>query len=188
MQTRRTFLGTAAIALLAGCSGSGGGGATVESPGGLTVTSPAFENGGTIPVEFTADGADRSPPIHVAGIPDDARRMALIADDPDAPSPPFTHWLIWSIPADREQLPAGIPQQKRVASLGSAKQGTNEMEEIGYSGPAPPKEDGPHTYRFTVYALESSPGVEAGAERAALEAGIRGNVVASGRLTGEYDR
>ena len=69
MQTRRTFLGAAAtVVALAGCSGDGDT-ATVEEPGGLSVTSPAFEPGGTIPAEFTADGADRSPPLHVEGVP-----------------------------------------------------------------------------------------------------------------------
>lgn len=188
MRTRRSVLGTAAAVLLAGCGGSGTDGATVESPGGLEVTSPAFEEGAAIPVEFTDDGADRSPPIHIAGTPADARRLALVADDPDAPSPPFTHWLLWNLPADREQLPAGIPREEQVQSLGGARQGTNDFDEVGYRGPAPPEEDGPHTYRFTVFALESTSGVSAGADRGTLEAGIGGSVLASGRLTGEYDR
>lgn len=185
MQTRRAFLGTAAMVALAGC---GGNGQTPESPGGLTVTSPAFDEGESIPAQFTVDGADESPPLHVEGVPDGARTLALVVDDPDAPSGTFTHWLVWSIPADRTQLRAGIPQQQTVADLGSARQGTNDFGEIGYRGPAPPEGDGPHTYRFTVYALDADPDLAAGAERGALETALTGTVIASGRLTGEYER
>ncbi len=187
MLTRRRFIATAAAAGLAGCSGDSGG-ETVEEPSGLAVTSPAFAEGGSIPEEFTADGADRSPPIQVDGLPAEARQLALIADDPDAPSPPFTHWLLWAIPADRDEIPAGVPQGRLVPSLGNARQGRNDFDELGYRGPAPPAEDDAHTYRFTAYALDSAPGVEAGATRGTLREGFQDSVVASGRLTGEYDR
>jgi Raf kinase inhibitor-like YbhB/YbcL family protein len=187
MRRRRSVLGTAAAVLLAGCGGSGTDGPTLESPGGLDVTSPVFE-GAAIPVEDTDDGADRSPPVRVGGTPDDARRLALVADDPDAPPLPFSHWLFRNVPADRERLPAGIPQAARVASLGGAKQGTNDFDEVGYRGPAPSADDGPHTYRFTVYALESATGGSVGAGRGELEAAIGGSVLASGRPAGEYDR
>ncbi|MEF8775402.1 MAG: YbhB/YbcL family Raf kinase inhibitor-like protein [Haloarculaceae archaeon] len=186
MIPRRRVLAAAVAAPLAGCSD--GNTVTVGSPGGLTVTSPAFETGGTIPTEYTGDGADRSPPLSIGGVPAEAVTLALVVDDPDAPSGTFVHWLLWNVPGDRADIPAGVPQRETVADLGGARQGTNGFDELGYRGPLPPSGDGPHTYRFTVYALDTDLNVEAGARRDHLEEALAGPILASGRLSGEYER
>ena len=186
MITRRDLLAVGVAAALAGCSG--GGTPTVESPGGLSVTSSAFEEGGQIPPEYTGDGADRSPPLDIDGVPEGAVSLALLVDDPDAPGGTFVHWLLWNLPPDRTTLPAGVPQRERLPAFGDVRQGTNGFDEIGYRGPRPPSGDGPHTYRFTVYAVDEQLELSAGARRRKLDAALAGSVVASGRLTGEYER
>jgi Raf kinase inhibitor-like YbhB/YbcL family protein len=186
MQTRRAYLGAVAAAVLAGCGGSDDG--TVTSPGGLSVSSSAFEDGESIPDEFTGVGADRSPPLSITDVPGDASSLAVILDDPDAPSGPFVHWLLWNVPAGRMEIPAGQPQRERLPDLGGARQGENGFGEPGYRGPLPPEGDGPHTYRFTVYALGETLDVDPGADREALDDRMADAVVASGRLAGTYER
>lgn len=168
-----------AAPVLAGC---------MDGTGSLTVTSAAFDDGQTIPQGHTCDGADESPPLSVSGLPGDTQVLALIADDPDAPGGTFTHWIVWNVPPDRTSWPAGIGPGDRATELGDAPQGTNDAGEVGYSGPCPPEGDGPHTYRFTFYALDGDLGLDPGAGRSDLESAMDGRVLDSGRLTGEYGR
>lgn len=82
----------------------------------------------------------------------------------------------------------GDPQNEEVSRLDGARQGTNDFDDIGYRGPAPPEGDGPHTYRFTVYAVETTLELTAGAERGALDDALDESTIGSGRLSGEYER
>lgn len=181
---RRTFLGGVAAAMIgvAGCSDSPADGED------LTITSSAFDEGDAIPEKFTCSGDDASPPLSFGDIPPEAESLALIVDDPDAPGGTFTHWLVWNIDADETTIPAGVEPGETVDVLGDTRQGTNDFGSIGYRGPCPPVDDGAHTYRFRGYALESPVGVEAGAERDAVEPALENAAVATGRLTGEFDR
>ncbi|MFB6178904.1 MAG: YbhB/YbcL family Raf kinase inhibitor-like protein [Halorientalis sp.] len=147
---------------------------TIDAKGSLQITSPAFDEGETIPAKYTSDGQDRSPPLTISGVPDDAASLALIVDDPDAPNPPFTHWLLWGVPTETTTVPAGISQSRTVSILGGAKQGTNSFDELGYRGPKPPKGAGPHTYRFTLYAVRNSLTLQPGADRTQVVLGIAG--------------
>lgn len=200
MPHRRGFLRTCGLVAvgtgLAGCTMDGGGSengsngdvTTVSPVEGFTLRSAAFSEGDSIPRKYTNDGDDVSPPLSVAGVPDDADTLTLIVDDPDAPSGSFYHWLLWNVPADTSEIPEGINQARRVPELGDAHQGTNGFGELGYRGPRPPKEDGPHTYRFTLYAVDGSLNVQAGARYPQVDEALSGSVVATARLTGEYDR
>jgi Raf kinase inhibitor-like YbhB/YbcL family protein len=155
----------------------------------LTLTTPAFDAGGTIPPEHTCEGADVSPELHVAGVPDDAAALALVVDDPDAPTDdPFVHWLLWNLPPDVTTLPRGVPASERVDDLDGAVQGTNGFDEVGYRGPCPPTDDGAHTYRFTLSALDAELDVAPGSERPAISAAIDDHELTRTRLTGEFDR
>lgn len=175
---------------LAGCTDDSGGPpvTTVDDDTDLAVSSPAFVDGATIPTRYTFEGDDISPPLSIGGVPDGVASLVLVVDDPDAPNPPFTHWLVWQLPADTREIPTGISQSRRVESLGGAHQGTNDFGELGYRGPRPPEDDGAHTYRFTVYAVEESLDVQAGARRGRVDEGLRDNVVANARFTGEFER
>ena len=206
MPTRRRYLVAAVSAALAGCgftveertvtgdSGgtpTGGGPSTGSTRTGspatpLTVSTSAFEDGETIPSEYTGAGADRSPPLTVESVPEDGETLALVVDDPDANG--FVHWLLWNVPATVDEIPADVPQGETVPALDGARQGTNGFGELGYRGPLPPEGDGPHTYRFTMSAVSTTLDLDAGAERGALESALAENVLDTHRITGEFER
>lgn len=193
---RRTTLGLLTAAF-AGCTTPGGSeepsptDARAMTDGGtsLSLTSPAFDDGSPIPTEFTCDGADRSPELTIADSPDATEAFALLVDDPDAPSAePFVHWVLFDVPGDTETIPTDVPTSERVASLGGAGQGNNGFGSLGYRGPCPPRGDGPHTYRFRLFALDSETGLDPGASRDDLLAAVDGRTVARTTLTGTYER
>lgn len=152
----------------------------------LELTSPAFDDGGSIPERFTCDGADVSPALEISGVPEEAASLALVADDPDAPAGTWVHWVLWGLPAGRREIPEGVPPEERV--LGGARQGTNDFGNPGYGGPCPPPGDGAHRYFFRLWALREAPGLAAGAAKEELLAAIDPLVVASCELTGRYER
>lgn len=185
--TKRGFFLIAATAA-SGCIG-GNRKDTGKSETGMELSSLAFEEGEEIPTEYTCDGANISPPLRISGVPEETAALALVVDDPDVPTPNrrFVHWLLWNLPPDTEQIPQSVPRGPSVSELGGAVQGTNDADEVGYSGPCPPGADGPHTYRFFLYALEEELKVEAGATRDQLDAAIEGKFVAEALLEGTYD-
>lgn len=190
MRRRRLLATVGATVGLAGCLSEFTGGSTpTPASGPFTLRSPAFDEGQSVPEEFTCDGENHSPKLTVSGTPTDARTLALVVDDPDAPSAePYVHWLLWGVPADLTEIPGGIPRGKTVPELQGAEQGTNGAGKVGYSGPCPPTGDGPHTYRFTLYALDGDLSLSGGAKRPAFEEARRGHVVARARLTGTHER
>lgn len=191
MPTRRTLLaslGTAAVTVTAGCSGDGGATTTTDNTG-LTLSSSAFDDGGTIPRQYTCDGEDVSPPLSITGVPESASSLALRVDDPDAPTDrPFVHWLLWNLPPSTSELPSGVETTGTVDSLGGARQGTTGFGSVGYGGPCPPEGDGPHTYRWTLVAVETTLDLEPDADRDALLSALDGQRVAETTLTGTYER
>ncbi len=154
----------------------------------FTLTSPAFAGGDRIPKQYTGEGADSSPPLEWADPPEGARSLALICDDPDAPAGTWDHWLIWNIPADRRNLPEGVPATETVTDLGGACQGNNSWPKIGYGGPMPPPGHGVHHYHFALYALDQTLELAPGADKQALLAAIEGHILAEAKLTGLYSR
>lgn len=195
MPTRRALIAGFGSIVFAGCSNPLTGPGDTATPVGagagspsLALRSPAFDDGESIPTAFTADGADESPPLRIEGVPDDAESLALVVDDPDAPSGRFVHWLLWNVPPDTTEVPRGLPGTDHLASLGDARQGTNGFGNLGYDGPAPPAGDGPHTYAFTLTALDTTLDVEAGAERDSVDDAMADHVLTSAQLTGTYDR
>ncbi len=157
----------------------------MTAPITLTVQSPAFSDGFAIPKDYTADGANASPPLRWSDPPEGAKSFALVCDDPDAPRGTFTHWVLYNLPADARELPPGVPPDGTLPS--GARQGTNSFGRIGYGGPSPPP--GPaHRYQFKLYALDAPLPLEAGATKEQLLAAMRGRQLAEGRLTGVYGR
>jgi hypothetical protein len=150
------------------------------------VIKSAFEDGGFIPEEYTADGRDISPPLIIENVPPEAETLAIIVDDPDAPSGTFTHWLIWNIPADVNEISKNIEKKEKVKGLNGAHQGKNDFNELGYRGPAPPS--GVHTYRFFAYALDDRLDLEAGADKETLLKAMEGHILQKTVLKGEYAR
>jgi Raf kinase inhibitor-like YbhB/YbcL family protein len=145
----------------------------------LRVSSPAFSNGSDIPNKYTCDGDDLAPPLEWSGVPKESKSVAVICDDPDAPSGTFTHWVLYDIPASAQRLAEG-------AAIGTA--GVNSFGKPGFGGPCPPKKDHAHHYHFHVYALDvDSLGKTGMSKEDALEA-MSGHIVAEGELVGTYRR
>jgi Raf kinase inhibitor-like YbhB/YbcL family protein len=157
----------------------------------LTVTSAAFLEGQPVPKKNSGEGEDLSPAIAWTEVPNGTRELALICDDPDAPSPePWVHWVIYKIPAASNGLPEGIPRTLRLAEPAGAVQGKNSWssgDTIGYRGPMPPP-GRVHHYRFSVYALDVELDLEPGLDKRSVWKAVQGHVVAEGRLTGTYQR
>ena len=144
----------------------------------MKITSSAFQEGGNIPSKFTCDGSDTSPPLQITGIPSEAKSLVLIADDPDAPSGLFTHWLVWNI----------VPQTNSIVEGSAPKgvHGTNDFGKSGYGGPCPPS--GTHRYSFKIFALDRELDLRSGEKRSQVDAAMKGHVVAQGELVGRYSR
>lgn len=155
----------------------------------LILRSPAFSEGQPIPRRHTGDGEDLSPPLSWTGIPPRAVRLALIVDDPDAPtSEPWVHWVIYNLRADEQGLVEGIPPVAQPTSPAGAVQGQNSWGGVGYRGPAPPKGHGVHHYIFRLFALNADLDLPEGLDKPGLLAEIRGHVLAEAGLTGTYHR
>ena len=157
----------------------------------ITITSGAFQAGQPIPKLYTGDGKDLSPPLAWTGVPAGAKELALICDDPDAPTKePWVHWVIYKIPAETKSLEEGVPRKPRVANPAGAFQGENsfESDNIGYRGPAPPKGHGVHHYHFKLYALAKTLDLEPPLDRKSLLAAIDGHILAQGEIIGTYER
>jgi Raf kinase inhibitor-like YbhB/YbcL family protein len=110
-----------------------------------------------------------------------APSIALVVDDPDAPAPePHVHWVVYGLDPQRD----GIPED----SAGGAVEGLTTGGKVGYNGPAPPADGGPHRYRFRLYALDKSPGLKPGATRKQLMERIEGSVLGETEVKGTYER
>jgi Raf kinase inhibitor-like YbhB/YbcL family protein len=151
----------------------------------MKLTSPAFESGDSIPVKYTCEGEDVSPPLAWSDVPDGTRSLALVCEDPDAPSGTWIHWVIYDIPPSFTQLSEGVPTTE-VTPTG-AKQGMNDFKRAGYGGPCPPPGKA-HRYYFRIYALDIAPGLPAGATRADLQRAIEGHVLDRGELLSLFER
>lgn len=147
----------------------------------ISVKSRAFEAGGGIPKKYTGEGADVSPPLQWGEMPAGTEEIALICDDPDAPTPrPWVHWVVYKIPGDSNSLAEG--------SSGAAREGKNDFGRKGYGGPMPPPGHGVHHYHFKVYALDATLDLRAGASKDQLLDAMKGHILAEGELVGTYER
>lgn len=204
--TRRRVV-LAALTAVAGCTGSGGesgpegggggyggggdGGDDTATPanpargdadqqGDLGLSSTAFEDGGEIPRKYGGREANVNPPLRIESVPTTAGSLALVMDDPDAKpvaGKVWIHWLVWNIAPDRTAIPENW-------TPADATEGTNSGGNVGYGGPAPP--DNPHTYRFKLFALDSTLDLTSGTTVDQLGRAMDGHVLASTQLTGTY--
>lgn len=154
----------------------------------MQITSTAFEHEASMPVEFTCDGRDISPPLTFANVPAAAKSLVLIVDDPDAPDPAapkmtWVHWVIYNLPPATAELPAGLALNE--APRGT-RHGLNDWKRIGYGGPCPPR--GRHRYFHKLYALDVTLPDLGTPDKAALEHAMHGHVLARAELIGTYER
>lgn len=115
------------------------------------LTSPAFDNGASIPDEHVRDGGNRSPQLDWTDPPDGTESFVLIMEDPDAPSPTFRHWTVYDIPRNRRHF---APARSSAANTESLPHAFNDFGNLHYDGPQPPENDPPHSYRFRLAALD----------------------------------
>ncbi len=172
-----------AVALVA-CGGDDDDGAT-QGPVGTgppMFISGAFSSGAAIPIEFTCDDDNVSPPLNWWRLPPGTQSLALTMDDPDAGG--YAHWVMYNIPPDSMGLAADIFPDEVLAD--GSLQGLNSRGEIGYTGPCPP--GGEHQYVFRLYVLNAEADLEAGATLAEVEAAIADHVLALSELVGTYSR
>jgi Raf kinase inhibitor-like YbhB/YbcL family protein len=166
----------------------------IAEPAEIELTSTAFEPGGPIPENYTEDGEDVSPPLSWSGVPEGTKELALICDDPDAPSPkrpapdPWVHWVIYKIPAETTGLSEAIPETARLDDPAGAVQGENSWRTTGYRGPAPPRGSGTHRYLFKLYALDTELEIEPEVDKQTLITAMSGHVLGKGQLIGTYER
>ena len=151
------------------------------TPAKIVVSSAAFAAGAPIPVDYTCDGGnDRSPPLAWSEMPNTAKTIAIVVDDPDAPSGTFTHWIAWNIAPETRTLADGA----NVAAV-SGVTGENDFGRAGYSGPCPPKGK-LHHYHFKLFGLDTTLALKTDAKRANLDAAMSSHVVAQGDLVGTF--
>jgi Raf kinase inhibitor-like YbhB/YbcL family protein len=165
--------------------------------GNIQVTSSAFAQGAAIPKQHTSEGTDVSPPLALDNVPAGAASLAIICDDPDAPSRakprpegPWVHWVLYNLPGDMRAIPEGVPRDPEPPELTGARQGVNSWpsENIGYRGPQPPAGSGPHRYYIKVYALDTLLNLPAGkADKAAVLKAMEGHILDQGQLMGTYE-
>ncbi len=156
-----------------------------EAPMGIVVTSPAFKEGTPIPTRHTCDGEDVSPALAWTGIPEGAKSIVVICDDPDAPVGTWVHWVLYNVPATAQGLPEGVAKAETLPD--GSRQGLNDFGRVGYGGPCPPRGK-PHRYYWRVYALDTMLSLPSRATRKAVDNAMRGHVLASGVLMGTYAR
>ena len=143
----------------------------------MRITSKVFNDGGKIPDKYTKYGENRIPPLHFEDVPDKARSLALIVDDPDAPSGNFNHWLLFNMdPKIKDIKEDSVPVM--------ATQGQNDYGEVAYGGPQPPS--GEHRYFFKAYALDTVLPLSRGIHRQDLEREMKDHVIESATLMGKY--
>jgi Raf kinase inhibitor-like YbhB/YbcL family protein len=152
----------------------------------LTLTSPAFEAGGKIPSKYTCEGADVSPPLAIAGIPDGTKSLALVEDDPDAPDPKapklvWVHWVLYNLSPDTTAIPEGAGSESPAGAIS----GINNWKRTGYGGPCPPI--GRHRYFHKLYALDTKLPAQP-MTKGELEAAMKGHVLAQAELIGTYQK
>ncbi len=144
----------------------------------MKITSTAFASGEAIPAKYTFDGENVRPPLRFEGVPGNAKSLVVIMEDLDSPIGPFTHWVLWNLPPDTEEIGEDSMPAK-------AETGINGFGEVRYSGPCPPS--GRHRYRFRLFALDIELEATTPDRRDQIEGEMEGDVLAEATLTGLYE-
>ncbi|MDZ7843864.1 MAG: YbhB/YbcL family Raf kinase inhibitor-like protein [Anaerolineales bacterium] len=145
----------------------------------MTLTSTAFKNGGRIPDPYTCEGRDISPPLEWNHVPDAARSLVLIMDDPDAPVGTWVHWVLYDLSPET----GGLAED----DSGEGQQGRNDFKKTGYGGPCPPPGKD-HRYYFKLYALDRKLNLGNQPQKKHLEKAMEGHILDQAQLLGTYNR
>ena len=183
----RSLIGAALCLILASC-GTGTHATNEMNQGSamdttltkISLSSDSFPDGHPIPTQFSCDGANRSPALKWGDPPAGTKSFALVIDDPDAPSGTFRHWGVYDIPAAAR----GVGEGKKLGT-----EVTNDKGTPGYTGPCPPKGNGPHHYHFKLFALDTDKlSLAPGAKVVDVEQAAAKHALAQAELVGTYER
>ena len=145
----------------------------------MEIQSAVFKNNKLIPSKYTCDGENVNPPLLLSDVPENAKSLVLIVDDPDASSGAFVHWIVWNIdPGIKEIKENNCPQ--------NAVEGRTDFGRSGYGGPCPPS--GTHRYFFKLFALNTTLDIDTSAGGAEVEREIENSILAKAQLVGLYRR
>ncbi len=131
-----------------------------------------------IPDKYTCMGENVSPPLTISDIPSEAKTLALIVEDPDAPSKTWIHWIAFNIPISSSDM--------KITEETEKEEGVNDFGEIGYGGPCPPS--GLHHYHFNVYAINEKLALSSGATEKEVKKGIKGKILDQAKFVGVYEK
>ncbi len=163
--------------------------ADAEIPESILISSTAFAHNTDIPTRYSAYGEGISPALSWRNLPEGTRQLALILDDPVVDTlQPFVHWIAYNIPVSASGLPEGLSPNAIVTHPGleGMYNGANGLRRTGYFGPRPPADGKVHTYNFRLYALDHELNLADGLNKASLLDAMRGHILATGLLTGNF--
>jgi Raf kinase inhibitor-like YbhB/YbcL family protein len=169
----------------AGCGDGDDDNGTTGPTTAFVISSTAFSSGATIPVQYTCDGTNISPPLQWSRAPEGTQSLALIVDDPDAPGGTFVHWVLFNIPATTSSLGEGASPGGALPA--GSVEGENFFGNQNYGGPCPPQGEN-HRYYFRLYALDTMLNLAAGAARDDVDQAMSGRILAQAELMGRYAR
>ncbi len=164
-----------ALFLLVGCNNNE---EVIDEVTKMKLISPVFKNNEFIPDKYGANFANVNPPLEISGVPENAKSLVLIMDDPDAIKPAgkvWDHWIVWNIPPYTETI-----GENTVPGV----QGVNSGGKISYGGPRPP--DATHRYFFKLYALDAKISLAEGSSKKDLENSMTGHILAKTELVGLF--
>lgn len=142
----------------------------------LKISSTVFEDGELIPSKYTCDGINISPPLDIENIPEEAKCLAILVDDPDAPIAVWVHWIVWNIPVTHHVKENTV----------HGEEGLNDFQKNCYMGPCPPS--GTHRYFFKIYALDTLLTLPSNTRKQEFEKAISEHIIGFGELVGLYTR
>jgi Raf kinase inhibitor-like YbhB/YbcL family protein len=150
----------------------------------MEIRTDAFAPGTSIPDKYTCSGENISPPLAISGVPQSAKALVLIVDDPDAPAGTFVHWVVYNMPPQTKGIDAGVKPGNTMP--GGGMQGRNDFRGVGYGGPCPPPGSS-HHYRFRLFALngEITPQATTGP---GVEQAMQGHILTSTEMVGTFGR
>ncbi len=148
----------------------------------MKIKSSSFKDGETIPTKYTCDGEDVNPLLEIRHVPDEAKSLALIVDDPDATrGVPWDHWLIWNMQPRTQYIQEGVVPSGAVQGKGSGGK-------VKYMGPCPPQGKDAHRYLFSLYALDCMLEIPEGSIKGELLRAMEGHILVKAELVGKYSR
>ena len=150
----------------------------------MKLVSSAFRDKGIIPSRYTCEGTNISPPLEISNVPQNAKSLVLVMDDPDVPGYVrsecvWDHWIIFNMSPATRQIP-------EMTGPSSGTHGKTTFDHTGYGGPCPP--DREHRYFFKLYALDILLPLKEGATKKEIEKAMEGHIVAETRLMGRYEK